>query len=958
MGRFRTTFKYLLILSFLGLFTTDPINAAVGDWNLSWAHERSRLPPDKRVLWGKMPNGLRYAILEHPGVPDRVAMKLLVLTGSIEETDEELGIAHFIEHMAFNGTEHFKAGELASFFQLLGMELGHDVNAFTTFDHTIYGLEFWESNEALLRKGLLFLRDIADGILFEASEIDKERNVILSELRSRDGLAYRAEVASYQTFFKGLTLTDRMPIGTPQSINSLKRDKFIKFHRKWYRPDLMVLVAVGDIDALKLEVLFKEYFDTIKKPTTSLPKRNIGRLKNARSIDADAFRISHVGSANIRAASVNPTRKKSESFESKRLAYNQKFGLELLQQRLGETIPYGSKGGAGFINYFGHDAAVASIEVSGKRWEEGIRALDRVIRYTYNEGFEEKDLEFHRSRKLFRAQKLSSLYPKMDPSRICESIVKSVTDDTVFLGYDQNLLWETKFLEDLNKKSIHRSFKETWDLEHMAFHIAGEVNIKDGSDKIKKTISKGRKDPVSLSKFQFQSDFEFEPVMWGKTGVVVDTKTVPEIDAHLMRFDNNIRLNFIESHLEPGVVRVNVRIGGGFFDLDKNIPGLREFALQAFLYGGTNRYEPYQISSIINSAMINFGFDLADHDAFSFRGTTGSEDLEYFLGIITEYLHKPTIYRFSYENAIMGAVRYRMSSSIGIQDGYREFQSYLFEGDGRFAWGTRNDYTVVSVNDVRDWLEYPLNHGYIDVSIVGDITKEQVIDNMSRTLGALKDRRLEKKNTAPNREVKIIAPAGYRQLEFTGQEHQAMVVGYWPINRYLTLQDRIALQVLSGVIERRLWERLREDLGVSYSPKAEFLSYREYPEFAAIEAKIDSSPEHAPDLAQAILGISKEIAENGLSNAEVAGAIGPVKIKTRQAFRSNEFLLDFVLKRAQEKPETIKDAIAVKNDIVASVTVEKVNAFAKELLHPDNARAAAITPKPYIGLFQTDTDLP
>jgi len=300
----RTPYKHLLLLSFFGFFIADPMSAAVGDWNLSWAHERSRLPPDKRVLWGKMPNGLRYAILEHPGVPDRVAMKLLVLTGSIEETDEELGIAHFIEHMAFNGTEHFKAGELASFFQLLGMELGQDVNAFTTFDHTIYGLEFWENDEALIRKGLLFLRDIADGILFEASEIDKERNVILSELRSRDGLAYRAEVASYQTFFKGLTLTKRMPIGTPQSINSLKRNKFINFHRKWYRPDLMVLVAVGDVDALKLDVLFEEYFDTIKKPSTPLPKRNIGRLKTARSVDADAFRISHVGSATIRAASV------------------------------------------------------------------------------------------------------------------------------------------------------------------------------------------------------------------------------------------------------------------------------------------------------------------------------------------------------------------------------------------------------------------------------------------------------------------------------------------------------------------------------------------------------------------------------------------------------------------------------------------------------------------------------
>ena len=114
-------FKFLFLLPFFSIFITNSGNAAAGDWNLTWAHERNRLPPDERVLWGKLPNGLRYAILEHPGVPDRVTMKLLVLTGSIEETDEELGIAHFIEHMAFNGTEHFKAGELASFFHLVEM---------------------------------------------------------------------------------------------------------------------------------------------------------------------------------------------------------------------------------------------------------------------------------------------------------------------------------------------------------------------------------------------------------------------------------------------------------------------------------------------------------------------------------------------------------------------------------------------------------------------------------------------------------------------------------------------------------------------------------------------------------------------------------------------------------------------------------------------------------------------
>ena len=953
-----TKLKPILTMVLLGLLTIGTSEVRGEDWKLKWAHERSRLSADDRVVWGRLANGIRYALLEHPGAPNRVTMKFLILTGSIEETEENLGIAHFIEHMAFNGTRHFDAGELASFFQQLGMELGQDVNALTAFDHTVYGLEFWESNESLLRKGLLFFRDIADGIKFETAEIDKERNVILSELRSRDGLSYRAEVASYQVIFNGLTFTDRMPIGTPQSIKHLRRDQFLEFHRNWYRPDLMVLVAVGDFQSSQLSSLIEENFSDIKKPSTSLPKRNIGRLKKSRSLNAAAFRVSHVGAASVRAASVAAPRNRADSSDARRQKFYRNFSMSLLQRRLGDTLPFASKGSAGYTQFFDHDAAIASIDVSGNKWQEGVRALDRVIRYTHNKGFAEKDILWQRNRSLFRAQKLRSLYPKMDPSKICEHIVKSITEDTVFIGYDHDFSSQIDYLKDLNKRTVHRSFKECWELDNMSYHIAGDAEIKDAGKNIIAEITKGRKDPANLQKFQYQSEFEFEPVSWGKTGVVVESKTIPEIGAHLMRFDNNVRLNLIESHHEPGAVRVIVRVGGGFFDLKKNLPGLREFALQSFLGGGTSRYEPYQISSIVKSAMINFGFDLTDHDAFSFRGMMGSESLDYYLGIVTEYLHRPTIYRFSYKNAIRGAAQYRTSSSIGIQNGYRAFQSYIFKGDGRFSWGTRRDYAEVSVNDVRDWLEEPLKTGYIEVSIVGDINKDEVVESMAKTLGALDDRRIQKLNAAPDREVKINAPAGFRQLEFTGQEHQAMVVGFWPIKQELKLQDRIALEVLSGVIERRLWDRLREDLGLSYNPKAEFQSFREYPAFAAIEAQIDTSPDHAPELAQAILNISKEIAENGISESEVYDAIGPVKIKTRQAFRSNEFLLNFVLKRAQEKPESIDDAIAVMQDIVASLKAEIVNTYAKTLFHPDNSRAAAIIPKPYIGLFQTDSELP
>lgn len=204
-------FRLTFLFTFAAFWGPIVVEVEGQGWELSWPHERSRLQADEGVLWGALPNGFRYALLEHPGVKGKVSLKLLVLTGSVEETEEELGIAHFIEHMAFNGSKHFEPGELASFFQQAGMEYGKDLNAVTAFDYTLYSLNFWENDDELLKNGLLFFRDIADGILFKATEIDMERKVILSEMRSRDGLAYRAKVDSFKLFFDGLTFTERLP---------------------------------------------------------------------------------------------------------------------------------------------------------------------------------------------------------------------------------------------------------------------------------------------------------------------------------------------------------------------------------------------------------------------------------------------------------------------------------------------------------------------------------------------------------------------------------------------------------------------------------------------------------------------------------------------------------------------------------------------------------------------------
>lgn len=942
---------FLAALLALCLGSVAPSEA---NWSQSWGHERSRLAPDKDVLWGRLPNGLRYALLPHTGIPHRVSMKLLVLVGSIEEEEDELGIAHFIEHMAFNGTRHFEAGELLSFFQQVGMQYGTDINAMTTFDHTSYALELWENDETVIRKSLMLLRDIADGVLFEESEIDKERKVIMSELRGRDGLEYRTIVAAYKLFYDGLKAAERIPIGTPETIESLRRDQFIRFYKKWYRPDLMYIVVAGDFDPTELERLIGDYCGAIPHPSSPLPDRDLGKLRSSRTLRASSLRISDVGSAQVRAACVLPTKRRLDSLADRKESLNRQYAQALFQQRLQHVGSEFSGGSAEYTNFLGNKTSAASIVTSGSQWRDAVLGLDRVIRFTLKEGFSEEDIAHFRDRELANVKTMRAVYPKLDPSLFTQLIIDSILNDRVYLGYDRDLALADELLKAMNPKVLSRSFRECWDLDRMAFFVAGEVDIENAPRKIASAVTTGRRDRAELYIQEFETVPEFEPPMLFREGRVVEERILPEFSAHLMRFDNNVHFNFLSTQHEPGLVSVLVRVGGGLFDLEDNRPGLREFAPQAFIGSGTKRYQPDAIRSMFENRMHEFSFDVQDHDAFSFRATCSTEDLDLFLGIVTDYLNDPEIYRFSYKNALVGAAMQRFQSAIGLQDGFRAFENFLFRDDSRFVWGSMSDYGAIGVMDVRRWLVEPLGNGYLELSIVGDISRERALESVTRTLGALNDRRLTKKNSLPKRPVEIKAPAGYHRLEFVGEEHLAMVLGYWAIEGALDLRAKIAMVVLTRVIERRLWENLRENLGVTYNPKVTFSAQPEYPEFANIQATVDCSPREAPDIARAILKLSRKISEQGITAEDLSNATIPISVKLRQVLLSNEFLLNSVLKRAQELSESIDQIIALKNGIVSTVTVAEVNAFATLVMGPDNARTAAIIPKPFVGIFQTE----
>ncbi|MCS4433768.1 M16 family metallopeptidase [Aquiflexum gelatinilyticum] len=225
-----------------------------------------KVPLDPRVKVGKLENGLTYYIQQNPKPQNKVELRLAINAGSILEEDDQLGLAHFTEHMAFNGTKNFEKNELISYLQSIGIQFGGDLNAYTGFDETVYILPIPSEDEEKLRKGFLVMSDWAGGILMNEEDIDSERSIIVEEWRTGQGYTQRMRDQYFPVIFHNSRYAERLPIGKMDIIENFQYETIRRFYRDWYRPDNMAVVAVGDVAPERLEALIQEYFGKLENP--------------------------------------------------------------------------------------------------------------------------------------------------------------------------------------------------------------------------------------------------------------------------------------------------------------------------------------------------------------------------------------------------------------------------------------------------------------------------------------------------------------------------------------------------------------------------------------------------------------------------------------------------------------------------------------------------------------------
>jgi len=250
--------------------------------------QNEKLPIDKRVKTGTLSNGIRYYIQENKKPENRCELRLVVNAGSVLENDDQRGLAHFVEHMAFNGSKNFKKNELIGYLESIGVKFGPELNAYTSFDETVYMLQVPTDKKEILSKAFVVLQDWAAGLSFDSIEVEKERGVITEEWRLGRGANMRMLDKQLPIVFKDSRYAERLTIGDIEVIKNFKHETLVNYYRDWYRPDLFAIVAVGDFNTVEIEELIRKNFESINSPVMVRERELFSVPKNKETLFAIA----------------------------------------------------------------------------------------------------------------------------------------------------------------------------------------------------------------------------------------------------------------------------------------------------------------------------------------------------------------------------------------------------------------------------------------------------------------------------------------------------------------------------------------------------------------------------------------------------------------------------------------------------------------------------------------------
>jgi zinc protease len=877
-----------------------------------WPEIQSDMPPDPAVTWGVLPNGVRYAVRHNAEPKGRVSLRLLVGAGSLYEREEERGIAHFVEHMAYRGTREHPNGGLTTELQRLGVGFGPDTAAYTYSDHTIYQLELPDTSEATLLEGLGVFREYAQDISFEPALIEKERDVVLNEMDMRDTPDARAADANLRLLFPDSVQVRRKVIGLAGNIRSFSRSQLVSFYDAWYRPERMVVVAVGDIDTALVARLIGQAMRDVRargaaRADTVVPVPAAAGMPTIRVFTDGGLRGAGCSLEHPFPEAPSPdTRARRAARLRRDLAFS-------ILQRRASKLSKDADGGlvvpqTSVVNYV-PGWAVATFEANGtiSDWKAFMSNLELQQRSAFRYGFTAAELEVARTS--FAASYANAVLTSATwhsdwlATAIANSVVQGFVFSTPALAQQDT----AADLAAATPQECLEEFRRAWSRGSMHVFVRAYPAFTVTATEIADALNASRQKPAVRPLERAPVAFAYTD--FGPPGRMVKSSEVADLGVRQAEFANGVRLNFKQTPFEVGSVTIFVRVGSGRLSQPASCRGIDLFANAVVPVGGLGKHPFDELQDVLAGHTLSVNFAV-DSDALDFTARCAPQDLGICLRLITAHLTDA-----AYRPECMPDVRASISGiyasiSASPSGPISAFSTQILSGgDVRFGVPVPAEMDKRTIAEVRTWIEPQLKGGPIEMSVVGDTPWESVAREVASTLGALPpraERSAKESSQLLNPPAKPTKPA----YIFTTDPALRQVGLSWSclVPDMTGFHKERRCRLLASLLAERMRVRLRMELGASYAFDAEFVDFDGFPDFSFFTASTTVAPEHARRADELVRDEIDSLRCGRFTADEFERVKVPMLRSREEDLRSNGYWGYTVLRDAQQRPERLEAA--------------------------------------------------
>lgn len=945
ISRVRRLPFFLLVALGIALVAPRPAPAAPP----VFGQETSDLKPDPAAIWGRLPNGLRYVVLPNKEPRARASLRLVVGSGSLYEKEAQRGLAHYLEHMAFNGSTHYPPGTLVEYLQRLGMSFGADTNAYTSFDSTVYMLELPNTQAATLADGFQVFADYAGGLLLETKEVNKERGIILAEKRTRDSVEYRTFVAEYGFLLGDSLFPQRLPIGLTDVIEKSSREPFVDFYNDWYRPDNLAVIAVGDFDAAAVVAQIEQTFGSLQARAPAEPQPDLGKISTAPGVRVEYHPEPEAARTTVAIETMAPYPAEPDTAANRLKDLPRDLAFQMLTRRLSilakqEKAPF-SDGYANVSDSYRFYRS-ASIELHGKpeTWRATLTVAEQELRRALEYGFQPAELAEATANYLNSLEQGAKSASTRRSEDLATELISCLTRDEVFTTPAADLALFKPALATVTPDDCLRAFRETWHVTPLYVFVAGNADLTKESaapEQVIRAVYDSSRAVAIKPPAKTASD-AFAYTSFGPAGVVTRHDHVEDLDVHLVEFANGVRLNLKKTPFEANTIHVNIRVGNGRLVQPATEPGLAFLADLAFITGGLGKQSVDDLQRLFAGKTVGLHFNVRD-DAFNFGGTTNRDDLLAQLQLLTAYLVDPG-YRPEAQRQSAKAIEQVYNSFAHTPTGpmQTELPRLLANGDPRFGLPAESVTQSRTLAELRAWLTPQLSAGAIEVALAGDLDVDATINAVAQTLGALPTR-APKPKLAEAREVRFPAPFA-KEYTVPTEIPKGLVTVYWPTTDAHDVHVARRLSLLAEILSDRLRVKVREEMGDTYSPEARSAPSETYTNYGFMLAQITIDPAQAQKIVDTVLAIAADLQKNGVTPDELARAKQPILTALKESARTNGYWLNAVIGSCQEFPQRL-DWCRTRSSDFEAITKPEIDALAAEYLDPARTFRVTVLPE-------------